>query len=405
MQLTTRQIELVQSTIPTLQEHGVELTRYFYNRMLTNNPDLKEIFNLGNQRNDAQPHALASAVLAYAQNITKLQNLGDAVSQIAHRHVSLDIQPDQYPIVGTNLLHSISEVLNVPMESELIEAWTAAYQQLADILITTEANLYKKQDKTEGGWNGWKKFKIVDKQIESSEITSFYLQPADNSPLPEYKPGQYISVRVMVPQLGIRQPRQYSLSDSNHPNYFRISVKKEIGDKQHAEGYVSTTLHEHYQIGDELEVTNPTGTFILHHPHKNTVLISAGVGITPMIAILNTLAAEKNPHQQISFIHACRNSNVLAMHQHITELQQSMPNLHSYLACENPGKELAADKTGRLNLSELDSSLLPVDADYYICGPIEFMHAQYQALRDLQIPQSQIFMELFGTGGFSQLAA
>lgn len=228
MQLTTRQIELVQSTIPTLKEHGVELTRYFYNRMLTNNPDLKEIFNLGNQRNDAQPHALASAVLAYAQNITKLQNLGDAVSQIAHRHVSLDIQPDQYPIVGTNLLHSISEVLNVPMESELIEAWTAAYQQLADILITTEANLYKKQDQTEGGWNGWKKFKIVDKQIESSEITSFYLQPADNSPLPEYKPGQYISVRVMVPQLGIRQPRQYSLSDSNHPNYFRISVKKKL---------------------------------------------------------------------------------------------------------------------------------------------------------------------------------
>jgi nitric oxide dioxygenase len=405
MQLTTRQIKLVQATIPALQKHGVELTRYFYNRMLSNNPDLKEIFNLGNQRNDAQPHALASTILAYAQNITTLQNLDSAISQIAHRHVSLDIQPDQYPIVGTNLLHSISEVLNIPMDSELIEAWSAAYQQLADILIQAEANLYQQHDSTKGGWNGWKKFKIVDKQEESSEITSFYLQPVDNSPLPEYHPGQYISVRIIVPQLGIRQPRQYSLSDSNHPEYFRISVKKETADQQHDAGYVSTTLHEHYQIGDEIEVTHPTGTFLLHNPDKNIVLISAGVGITPMIAILNTLAAANNPHQQISFIHACRNSSVLAMHQHIIELQQTMPNLHSYLACANPGTELSADKIGRLELSELNRVLLPADADYYICGSKQFMHSQYQTLRNLHIPQNQIYMELFGTGGFSQLTA
>ncbi|PIT21204.1 NO-inducible flavohemoprotein [Snodgrassella communis] len=405
MQLTARQIELVQATIPTLQQHGVQLTRYFYNRMLSNNPELKEIFNLGNQRNDAQPQALANAVLAYAQNITTLHNLSNAITQIAHRHVSLNIQPEQYPIVGTNLLHSISEVLNVPMDSELIAAWRAAYQQLADILIQAEANLYQQQDSTKGGWKGWKKFKIVDKREESSEITSFYLQPVDNSPLPEYQPGQYISVRVLVPQLGIRQPRQYSLSDSNHVDYFRISVKKEAADQQHDAGYVSTTLHEHYHIGDEIEVTNPTGTFLLHNPDKNTVLISAGVGITPMIAILNTLAAKNNPYQQISFIHACRNSNVLAMHQHIITLQQTMPNLRSYLACENLDTQLVPDKIGRLELSELDSTLLPADADYYICGPKQFMHSQYQALLNLSIPQNQIFMELFGTGTFCQLAA
>ncbi|KDN13055.1 nitric oxide dioxygenase [Snodgrassella communis] len=405
MQLTARQIELVQATIPTLQQHGVELTRYFYNRMLSNSPELKEIFNLGNQRNDAQPQALANAILAYAQNITTLHNLSNAITQIAHRHVSLNIQPEQYPIVGTNLLHSISEVLNVPMDSELIAAWRAAYQQLADILIQAETNLYQQQDSTKGGWKGWKKFKIVDKREESSEITSFYLQPVDNSPLPEYQPGQYISVRVLVPQLGIRQPRQYSLSDSNHVDYFRISVKKEAADQQHDAGYVSTTLHEHYHIGDEIEVTNPTGTFLLHNPDKNTVLISAGVGITPMIAILNTLAAKNNPYQQISFIHACRNSNVLAMHQHIITLQQTMPNLRSYLACENPDTQLVPDKIGRLELSELDSTLLPADADYYICGPKQFMHSQYQALLNLSIPQNQIFMELFGTGTFCQLAA
>ena len=119
--MTPQQIELVKSTVPVLREHGVTLTTYFYKRMLNNNPELK-CFNLDDQTSLRQPRALAAAVLAYAENIENPTVLAKAVERITTKHVSLDIQPDQYAIVGDNLLHSISEVLNVPFESELIEA-------------------------------------------------------------------------------------------------------------------------------------------------------------------------------------------------------------------------------------------------------------------------------------------
>ena len=177
--LSTQQLELIKATVPVLRESGVALTDYFYKRMLNNHPELKETFNLGHQRSGGQAKALAGAVLAYAENIENLAVLGDAVSLIVAKHVSLNIQADQYAIVGENLLHSISEVLNVPMDSDLIAAWAAAYGQLADILIAAEKQRYAEQAATQGGWNGWRGFKVVRKQAESDVITSFYLQPVD----------------------------------------------------------------------------------------------------------------------------------------------------------------------------------------------------------------------------------
>lgn len=136
--MNSQQIELVQSTVPVLRENGVALTSYFYKRMLNNHPELKNVFNLDHQSTGRQPRALAAAVLAYAEHIENPAVLAKAVERITTKHVSLDIQPDQYAIVGDNLLHSISEVLDVPFESELIEAWKQAYLQLADILIGVE---------------------------------------------------------------------------------------------------------------------------------------------------------------------------------------------------------------------------------------------------------------------------
>ena len=127
--LSTQQLELIKATVPVLRESGVALTDYFYKRMLNNHPELKETFNLGHQRSGGQAKALAGAVLAYAENIENLAVLGDAVSLIVAKHVSLNIQADQYAIVGENLLHSISEVLSVPIDSDLIAAWAAAYGQ------------------------------------------------------------------------------------------------------------------------------------------------------------------------------------------------------------------------------------------------------------------------------------
>ena len=128
--LTKQQIELVKATVPVLREHGVALTSHFYKRMLSHNPELMQVFNMGHQR--------AGAVLAYAENIENLPALLGAVAHIANKHVSVGIRAEHYPIVGKHLIASIKEVLGDAATPELIDAWTAAYMQLADVLIGAE---------------------------------------------------------------------------------------------------------------------------------------------------------------------------------------------------------------------------------------------------------------------------
>ena len=225
--MTNHQKDLVRATVPVLKEHGVALTTYFYNRMLANNPELKNVFNSANQHTNAQPTALAMAVLAYAENIDDPSVLKEAVNRIANKHVSLDIRPEHYAIVGKHLVASISEVLGNAATPELIDAWTTAYSELAAIFISAEADLYSGSVAKEGGWTGWRPFIVKKKQRESREITSFYLYPADGGKIASFIPGQYLTVRLFVPALNVFQPRHYSISCACNEGYYRISVKKE----------------------------------------------------------------------------------------------------------------------------------------------------------------------------------
>ncbi|MBJ9986227.1 NO-inducible flavohemoprotein [Acinetobacter sp. S40] len=399
--MTPQQIDLVKATVPVLRENGVALTGYFYNRMLGNHPELKETFNMGHQRSGAQAQALAGAVLAYAENIEDPSVLLPVVELIAHKHVSLNIQSPDYGIVGENLLHSISEVLSISMEDPLIAAWAAAYGQLADLFISTEKAIYAQHQHTQGSWLGWRNFKIAKKVVESEEITSFYLAPVDEGELPKYEAGQYISVRVFVDELGLKQPRQYTLSTSPQTDYLRISVKREDEKGDLAGGWVSSTLHR-LPEGSEIEVSAPTGNFYLIDSSKRNIFISGGVGVTPMIAMLNQLVTLDMP-QPVNFIHACRSSQVHAMKKHIQELKAKYPRLNTFTAYEFPheadvlGQDY--DIAGRLDLASMDAALLPVNADYYLCGPMPFMAEQHKVLVERGIPAQNIHTEAFGTGG------
>lgn len=396
--LSTQQLQLIKETIPVLRANGTALTRYFYERMLRLNPELKAVFNMGHQRTGDQAKALASAVLAYAENIENLAVLGDAVNQIVTKHVSLNIQPEQYSIVGDNLLNSISEVLTVPMESELIKAWEVAYTQLANILIAGEKAAYEALEAQESGWRDWREFAVVKKVKESDEITSFYLQPTDQQPILSYQPGQYISLRVNVPELGFKQPRQYTLSHHGLDGLYRISVKREDVKGDLASGYVSQVLHHDIEVGSSVELSAPNGVFFLQNPERPHVFISAGIGITPMMAMLGKLS-ELRSSQKISFLHACRNHQVLAFSEEIMGYQAHLPQLELYLACEQTGDLPAhSDKIGRLDLTEVDAKLLPKDADYYLCGPDQFMEIQAASLEKLGIAAAQIYSERFNTG-------
>ena len=257
--MTTAEKELVKATVPVLKEHGVTLTKYFYNRMLNHNPELNNIFNRANQQNGAQPTALAMSVLAYAEHIDNPSVLAHAVNKISNKHVSLDIRPEQYAIVGKHLLASIGEVLGDAATPELIGAWASAYQQLANIMTGVEANLYSDSVAKVGGWSGWRPFIVKQKFKESEEIISFYLYPSDGGAVAGFLPGQYISVRLFIPELNVFQPRQYSVSCAPNGKYYRISVKKEAGNDVRPEGTVSNRLHEFVKEGDIIEVSPPAG--------------------------------------------------------------------------------------------------------------------------------------------------
>ncbi|MDY6449317.1 globin domain-containing protein [Acinetobacter faecalis] len=246
-------IELVKSTVPVLRENGVALTSYFYNRMLTNNPELKNTFNLDHQSTGRQPRALAAAVLAYAENIENPSVLAKAIEHIATKHVSLDIQPDQYSIVGENLLHSISEVLDVPMDSDLIAAWKEAYLQLAEILINAEKQKFDNLAAKQGGWSGWRSFDIT--AIESNENgKTFTIKATDGNDVVSAEAGQYVSVKVKVPNHELQQPQQFKFADAQENNEFKFAVKAEENGTEFS---VANILLESYNVGDTVQVTAP----------------------------------------------------------------------------------------------------------------------------------------------------
>lgn len=401
--LDTNTKELVKATAPVLQEHGVALTRHFYARMFEHNPELREIFNQGHQRSGTQQQALAMAVAAYAANIDNPGVLMPVLERIAAKHVSLGIRKEHYAIVGKHLLASIGEVLGEAATPALIAAWAAAYGQLADILTGMEQASYDEAAQREGGWTGWRTFRVHRKQAESEEITSFELRPADGGAVPRYRPGQYVSVRVVIPELGYRQPRQYSLSGAPGQGHLRISVKREVAATDSPAGMVSNHLHAHVSEGDVIEVAPPAGDFFLHEDRQTpVVLLSAGVGITPMMAMLEHLH-DTAPARTVRFVHAARHAGVQAFANRFRSLVAGLADGCTWVVHEEARLTDAStrpNQLGRLDVSSLtEHGLLPADADYYLCGPQGFMAAQLQALRVLGVPEDRVHAEAFGTGG------
>lgn len=401
--LSDNTIAIVKATVPVLQEGGEALTRHFYKRMFTHNPEVLSLFNPANQAEGTQQKALANAICAYAMHIDNLDALGGAVELIAHKHASLRIQPEQYPIVGENLLASIKEVLGDAATDDILKAWGEAYEFLADVLINREGQIYADQEKAPGGWKDFKNFKVVRKERESNVITSFYLKPEDGSPPPEFNPGQYITVRVPSP-CGHTTMRNYSLSDEPGQDALRISVKREDKMDHSPAGYVSNMLHNNTEVGQVLEIGPPCGEFFLKTTQGHTkplVLLAAGVGITPLLSIL--LAALKTmPDRDIIFIQASVHENNQAFKKTIETLAAQHPNLKRHYRYSDPvpeGLTREQSKTtseGLVDISLIKSMVGTPDADYYFCGPKSFMVNVYHDLLQWGTPPSQMHFEFFG---------
>ncbi len=395
--LTAHQMALVKATAPVFAEHGPTITKHFYKRMFKAHPELKNLFNQTHQQSGSQPETLARAVYAYAANIDNLAVLGDAVRHIAHKHASLNIRPEHYPIVGRHLLGAVVDVLGDAVDQPTLDAWTVAYGQLAQILIGAEAKLYEA-----ASWSGLRPFKVIRKQVESAEITSFYLAPADSAPAGGFEPGQYVSVTRFVERLGVDQPRQYSLSDAPHGRWLRISVKREAGRDDVQPGHVSNLMHDGVEEGTIVHVSAPMGEFTLDRSKSTpVVLMSGGVGITPMVSMLATLLAARSD-RAVTFVHACRDASVHAFRNWLRHAAAEHPNLKRAVFYERVGASDRAgidyDFEGRIDIGRIEESVLLPDADYYLCGPVAFMREQREALLARGVDEARIHTEIFGSG-------
>ena len=381
----------IDASVPVLREHGVTITQRFYSNMFAAHPELKNLFNMGNQASGAQQQSLAAAVFAYAANIGNVAALGPVVRRIVHKHASVGIRPEHYPIVGFHLLGAIKEILGDAATEPLLAAWGEAYGELADMLIQTEREMYAEAGIEPGELRD---MRIADVQQQSENVRSYTLIPADGKPAPAFKPGQYISVSVSFPD-GHVQLRQYSLSDAPAASHLRISVKREPAGHETPQGEVSNWLHDHAQPGDILRTSHPFGEFTPDtESTRPVVLLSAGVGITPMISALKRIA-EVHPERSVLFGHAARDLQHHAHKEDIAAAQALMPQLKVATFYEHGSSEHGLSQPGFMRVNALPQ--WPVkDADVYLCGPIGFMREQWKNLLTAGVPARQLHREVFG---------
>lgn len=388
--LTADQTAIIKATVPILESGGEVLTAYFYKIMLAEYPQVRPLFNQANQASGAQPRALATAVLAYAKNIDKLQELGPVAARIVNKHVALQVQPEHYPIVGACLLRAIREVLGAEIANDaVIDAWAAAYQQLADILIGAEREAYDKLAAAPGGWRGARPFRVARKVKESAEITSFYLEPVDRQPVLDFAPGQYLGLSLVIDGQEVR--RNYSLSAAANGRGYRISVKRE------RHGVASGFLHDKVNEGDVLNVFPPAGEFTLQDGVCPLVLISGGVGITPTLAMAEAALAKGG--REVRFLHYARNGAVDAFVPVLKDWAARYPQFRSFIVYEEdvPGAAAKADALGRPSAEHL-RRILPADGDrdVYFLGPKPFMGFVKRCLAALGVPENRSHYEFFG---------
>lgn len=257
------------------------------------------------------------------------------------------------------------------------------------------------------GWSGLRNFKLARRVFEDAarQICSFYLEPEDGQPLSPYKPGQFLTFRLDVPGAdgsGIEQiTRCYSLSDAPQSGYFRVSIKRvpPPPGSDHPPGRASNFFHDRIQIGTTLRVRAPSGHFHLAPDHSPVVLIAGGIGITPMLSMLNWCQAHQ-AGREVWFFYGVRNSREAAFSAHLHAIAATNPNVHLRICFSDP---LPEDLPGRdfhrkgrvsVDLFRMELPLKPYH--YYLCGPTPMLETLVPALDEWGVPDSHLHFEAFG---------
>jgi ferredoxin-NADP reductase/MOSC domain-containing protein YiiM/ferredoxin len=302
--------------------------------------------------------------------------------------------PEQLTVADTDALlylpghprETLQRALNIPA---LSQGWRGSFQALLDQPPGGPA--------ARAAWEGFRPMRVVTKQPESATITSLYLLPGDDPPVTSSLPGQYLTLRLRPSANGPPVIRNYSMSSAPDPRRgYRISVKLETA------GAASGYLHRHVDVGDLIDVAAPRGQFTLRDGSRPVVLLSAGVGATPVLAMLHALATAQDP-RPIWWVHGARDEAEHAFADEVDGLIARLPQAHRLVAYSRPGPAgpigAGFDLRGRLDLAALERGGVPMDADFYLCGPAAFLREMGASLTARGVPPEQVAAEVFGTVG------
>ncbi|MFJ4947523.1 globin domain-containing protein [Streptomyces sp. NPDC088760] len=385
--LTEQSAATVRATLPAVGAAIGGITERFYTRLFAAHPDLlRNLFNRGNQAAGTQRQALAGSIATFATHLLDHpdQRPDAMLARIAHKHASLGVAPEQYQVVHEHLFAAIAEVLGEAVTPAVAAAWDEVYWLMANALIAIEKRLYE-----ESGGPGLRAWEVVERVEETADVVTFRLRPADGGPVAGFRAGQYVSVGVTLPD-GARQIRQYSLSGAPGEAVRQISVKRAHGAAT-PDGEVSNHLHARVRPGDTLELSEPYGDLVLADaPDTPLLLASAGIGVTPMIAMLADLAAGGH-RAPVTVVHGDRSPAEHALRAGHTAYAGKLPDARVHLFYERDAEP--GTRTGLVDLTDI---AVHPGTRAYLCGPLPFMRALRTQLMAKGVAPADIHYEVFG---------
>ncbi|MEU8889629.1 globin domain-containing protein [Streptomyces sp. NPDC048442] len=376
----------VRATLPAVGAAVEDITALFYEKLFAAHPELlRDLFNRGNQAAGTQRQALAGSIAGFATYLVERPDeRPDAMlSRIAHKHASLGVTSGQYKVVHQHLFEAIAEVLGDVVTPEVAAAWDEVYWLMAGALIAIENRLYAEHGVLKG--DTWRDWEVAGRTEETADVATFRLRPADGGSVPVHKPGQYVSVQVELPD-GARQIRQYSISCAPGSPLRTIAVKR-IGD-----GEVSQHLHAHVREGSRLRVSASYGDLVLEDDDAPLLLASAGIGCTPIVSMLEHLAAAGHT-APVTVVHADRSPATHPLRTDHGLLVEKLATASGHFFYEQPGPGHPACRTGLVDLSGVD---VLAGTRAYLCGPLPFMRAVREQLLAKGVPAADIHYEVFG---------
>ncbi|MFG2358549.1 globin domain-containing protein [Streptomyces sp. NPDC048521] len=385
--LSEQSAATVRATLPAVGAAIGEITERFYARLFAAHPELlRDLFNRGNQAAGTQKQALAGSIAAFATHLVNHpdQRPDALLGRIAHKHASLGVAPAQYAVVHEHLFAAIAEVLGEAVTPEVAAAWDEVYWLMANALVAIEKRLYE-----ESGGRGPREWEVVERIEETADVATFRLRPVDGGPVAGFRAGQYVSVRVTLPD-GARQIRQYSLSGAPDETVRQISVKRVHGGTT-PEGEVSNHLHTRVRAGDVLELSEPYGDLVLDAgPDAPLLLASAGIGVTPLVAMLADLAG--TGHQgPVTVVHGDRSPADHALRGDHETYTGKLPDATAHFFYERD-----AEPGHRTGLVDLTGITVQPGTRAYLCGPLPFMRAVRAQLIEKGVAPADVHYEVFG---------